>query len=142
MHEEGVLIGFCFPGRFGLVSAPTLASKTQFCSPCSKLHDAKLILVTQKNAKTLDSVQREVVRLRRVLDRGIEAKDLAERFLDREKEMRLELDQVKHALLKANEDLAQTKYLVQNKHDMTEKYTPMVIQLHVSMESDFFIADY
>ena len=77
--------------------------------------------MAQKHATSLDSVQREVVRLTRVLDRGIEAKDLAERFLDREKSVRTELDQVTRNLLRANEDLSQTKYLVQNKHDMTEK---------------------
>ncbi len=60
-------------------------------------------------------------RLKRILDKGIEAKDLAERFLDREKELRMELNKSNQALLKLNEDLSQTKYLVKNKHDMTDK---------------------
>ena len=60
-------------------------------------------------------------RLKRILDKGIEAKDLAERFLDREKELRMELNKSNQALLQLNEDLSQTKYLVKNKHDMTDK---------------------
>lgn len=113
-------VTFFFPGRFksGVKASPT---KTQFCSPCSKLHEARLVLVTQKQVASAEGVQREMARLKRVLDKGIEAKDLAERFLDREKEMRAELDQTKRDLLKVKEDLSQTKYLVQNKHDMTEK---------------------
>jgi len=114
------VISHCFPGRFK-PGAPAPPSKTQFCSPCTKLHEAKLLILTQKHTAALDSVQREASRLKRVLDKGIEAKDLAERFLDREKEMKVELDRTKQTLLKVNEDLSQTKYLVQNKHDMTQK---------------------
>ncbi len=117
---EGVVLAVTvfFPGRF---KSGVKASKTQFCSPCSKLHEARLVLVTQKQVASVEGVQREMARLKRVLDNGIEAKDLAERFLDREKEMLVELDQTKRDLLKVKEDLSQTKYLVQNKHDMTEK---------------------
>ena len=96
-------------------------SKTTFCSPCSKLHEAKLLALTQKHTAALDGVQRDAGRLKRVLDKGIEAKDLAERFLDREKELKMELEKSTQALLKVNEDLSRTKYLVKNKHDMTEK---------------------
>jgi predicted RNase H-like nuclease (RuvC/YqgF family) len=69
----------------------------------------------------LDTAQKEVRRLKRQLDKGIEAKDLAERFLDREKELKAELDKCKQTLLAVNADLSQTKYLVKNKHDMNEK---------------------
>ena len=75
----------------------------------------------KRDGKIDGTLQREVVRLRRQLDKGIEAKDLAERFVDREKELKLELAKLKSAYQKTSDELSNTKYLVKNKHDMTTK---------------------
>jgi hypothetical protein len=109
------------PAASGRYKSGAPPSKTQFCGPCTKLHESKLLPLTQKHTAELDTAQKEVRRLKRQLDKGIEAKDLAERFLDREKELKAELDKCKQTLLAVNADLSQTKYLVKNKHDMNEK---------------------
>ncbi len=117
--------GMWLSGRFK-PGAPAPPTKTQFCSPCTKLHETQLQAVVLKHAAKVERLQSEVKRLKHVLDRGIEAKSLAERFLDREIELKQELDKTKQLLLKASTELVQTKYLVKNKHDMTEKCKRLV----------------
>ncbi len=61
------------------------------------------------------------MRLKEVLDGQIESKDFAGRFLEREKELKTDSEKYRHMYQTTLEQLSQTKYLVKNKHDMTEK---------------------
>ena len=106
-------------GRLKLGS-PSVA-KAGFCEPCTKTHDFIVQTLFQKNTAETSRLHREIVRVKQLLDGRIESKDFAGRFLERETELKMELEKSKRLYQKTLETLSQTKYLVKNKHEMTEK---------------------
>ena len=106
-------------GRLKLGS-PSVA-KAGFCEPCTKTHDFIVQTLFQKNTAETSRLHREIVRVKQLLDGRIESKDFAGRVLERETELKMELEKSKRLYQKTLETLSQTKYLVKNKHEMTEK---------------------
>lgn len=91
------------------------------CKQCTTTHDFIIESLVQKQTTELNRLHCEIVRLKEVLDGQIDAKEFAGRYLEREKELRKESEKYRKMYQTTLEQLSQTKYLVKNKHDMTEK---------------------
>ena len=103
-------------GRFGIESADGGSSSSSkkpkakpLCSPCARVHTAKLEALTAKHKAEVEQLQQSVKRLTVKLDAKLEAHVLAHRFRDREDELRKRNEALEQELAKAVRELREKR---------------------------------
>jgi DNA repair exonuclease SbcCD ATPase subunit len=103
-------------GRFGIDSADGGSSSSSkkpkakpLCSPCARVHTAKLEALTAKHKAEVEQLQQSVKRLTVKLDAKLEAHVLAHRFRDREDELRKRNEALEQELGKAVRELREKR---------------------------------
>ena len=85
------------------------ASKSTMCAPCTKSHTAKLEMLTAKHATEVEKLQQTVKRLTAKLDAKLEAHVLAQRFRDRETELKQRIETLEQELGKTARELREKR---------------------------------